>query len=256
MYQEEIETSRGDLGSDSSAGGTGYYANLTRSILEMNPRFVGGGSSRIAEQPHDTQTQTLSRIQHDYDSGNVDLTESGANDADQGLCLSMVRDHFFGCGEFCSRVNLPVLFCFFQWQPWASLLVYGIKVVEGRSWPTTHRGRLWIAAAAKKASPEEMTVIIEQHVAQAQAGKPLPKIFPTSCVLGCVDIVDCLTQEQYQANVPDPLQRQSESPHVFICSNPRILKTQVPISGDHKIFSLEPEVLQRCRDLLKKQDAK
>lgn len=33
-------------------------------------------------------------------------------------------------------------------QPWASLLVYGIKRIEGRSWPTTFRGRLWIHATS------------------------------------------------------------------------------------------------------------
>lgn len=38
-------------------------------------------------------------------------------------------------------------------QPWASLLVHGIKRVEGRSWPTDHRGRLWIASTAQEASP-------------------------------------------------------------------------------------------------------
>jgi len=39
-------------------------------------------------------------------------------------------------------------------QPWASLLVYGLKRVEGRSWPTAHRGKLWIHAASKEADPE------------------------------------------------------------------------------------------------------
>ena len=34
-------------------------------------------------------------------------------------------------------------------QPWASLLVYGIKMCEGRVWSTEHRGRLWIHAASK-----------------------------------------------------------------------------------------------------------
>ena len=32
--------------------------------------------------------------------------------------------------------------CLSMHQPWASLLVYGIKTVEGRSWPTTHRGAI------------------------------------------------------------------------------------------------------------------
>lgn len=242
MYEEDIENTRADV---VTGAGTGYYANITNSVLEMNPRFVrvkGDKQPSEGEQQHHHQHQgagAMSRIQHDFDSGNVDLAEgslgsaAGAStregdDSDQGLCLSM-------------------------WQPWASLLVCGIKVVEGRSWSTAHRGRLWIAAAAKKAAPEEMRTVIDQHVAQGPAGKPLPKIFPTSCVLGCVDIVDCLTLEQYQANVPDPLQRQSESAFVFVCANHKTLKTPVPISGDHKIFSLEPEVLERCQSQLRQQ---
>ncbi|KAB2621387.1 hypothetical protein D8674_023569 [Pyrus ussuriensis x Pyrus communis] len=38
----------------------------------------------------------------------------------------------------------------------ASLLVYGIKRVEGRSWPSPIRGRLWIHAAGKV--PDEATI--------------------------------------------------------------------------------------------------
>ncbi len=39
--------------------------------------------------------------------------------------------------------------CMSMHQPYASLLVGGIKMHEGRAWYTPHRGRLWIAAAAK-----------------------------------------------------------------------------------------------------------
>ena len=38
--------------------------------------------------------------------------------------------------------------CISMHQPWASLLVAGIKTVEGRSWSTKHRGPLWIASTA------------------------------------------------------------------------------------------------------------
>ncbi len=41
-------------------------------------------------------------------------------------------------------------------QPWASLLVAGIKKHEGRPWYTSHRGRLWIAATAKPVDVEEV----------------------------------------------------------------------------------------------------
>jgi hypothetical protein len=33
-------------------------------------------------------------------------------------------------------------------QPWASLLVHGLKQIEGRNWSTLHRGALWIASAS------------------------------------------------------------------------------------------------------------
>lgn len=66
--------------------------------------------------------------------------------------------------------------CLSMHQPYASLLVAGVKqyVVhfvlsnsfqpfflrhEGRTWPTTHRGRLWIAAAAKPPEEDEILAL-------------------------------------------------------------------------------------------------
>lgn len=43
--------------------------------------------------------------------------------------------------------------CLSMHQPWASLLVMGIKKHEGRTWYTPYRGRLWIHAASKQ--PDE-----------------------------------------------------------------------------------------------------
>lgn len=81
--------------------------------------------------------------------------------------------------------------CLSMHQPWASLLVRGIKRrvskkppttlqsyglidlfgfllcrVEGRTWYTSHRGRLWIAAAAKKPTPQEIAEVeaIYRHI--------------------------------------------------------------------------------------------
>lgn len=42
--------------------------------------------------------------------------------------------------------NKDKMMCLSMHQPWASLLVYGIKRVEGRGWNTDFRGRLWIHA--------------------------------------------------------------------------------------------------------------
>lgn len=41
------------------------------------------------------------------------------------------------------------MICLTMHQPWASLLVHGIKRVEGRGWNTDFRGRLWIHAGRR-----------------------------------------------------------------------------------------------------------
>lgn len=38
------------------------------------------------------------------------------------------------------------------WQPWASLIAWGAKEYETRSWPTNYRGKLAIHAAKRKPS--------------------------------------------------------------------------------------------------------
>ncbi|XP_028678577.2 activating signal cointegrator 1 [Erpetoichthys calabaricus] len=53
--------------------------------------------------------------------------------------------------------------CLSMHQPWASLLVKGIKRVEGRTWYTPHRGRLWIAAAAKRPTPQEISQVEDTY---------------------------------------------------------------------------------------------
>ena len=48
--------------------------------------------------------------------------------------------------------------CLSMHQPWASLLVMGIKIHEGRTWYSQHRGRLWIHAGSKVPTPEDIKV--------------------------------------------------------------------------------------------------
>lgn len=44
-------------------------------------------------------------------------------------------------------------------QPWASLLVYGLKRIEGRAWPTDYNGRLWIHATSTKPTAQDIEVL-------------------------------------------------------------------------------------------------
>ena len=96
MYQEEVDSGRADILSDS---GTGYYAGLTPTAMPMVPRFVNvaaveAAHQNLAARPSSVPASShIPRVQHDFDSGSVDIAQGGidADTNDQGLCLSMVR---------------------------------------------------------------------------------------------------------------------------------------------------------------------
>ncbi|XP_042263245.1 activating signal cointegrator 1 [Thunnus maccoyii] len=136
--------------------------------------------------------------------------------------------------------------CLSMHQPWASLLVKGIKRVEGRTWYTSHRGRLWIAAAAKKPTPQEIAEVETMYRHIYRKEPRFPKDYPTGCLLGCVNVTDCLSQEQFRQQFPDTCE-ESASPFVFICTSPQELLVKFPMKGKHKIWKLESHYHQGAK---------
>lgn len=79
-------------------------------------------------------------------------------------------------------------------QPYASLIVSGIKDIENRSWKTSYRGRVLIHASAVPAlsgieelTPEQMQFAYYE----IEDGKEIEPIL-TSAIIGSVEIVDCV----------------------------------------------------------------
>lgn len=76
-------------------------------------------------------------------------------------------------------------------QPWASLIIHGLKVFETRSWSTKYSGALAIHAGKTFAlahSPELTEAL-------GQIGKTHPGPLPLGCVLGIVNLENCFTAE-------------------------------------------------------------
>ncbi|CAH0590071.1 unnamed protein product [Chrysodeixis includens] len=140
--------------------------------------------------------------------------------------------------------------CLSMHQPWASLLIEGIKMHEGRTWYSSHRGRLWIASTVKPAD-QDVVRAMENHyrVLYPELEMNFPSFYPTGCLLGCVNVVDCLTQEEYQKKYPDG---DCDSPYVFICSNPISLRLRFPIKGQHKIYALDKTIHQAAVKCIQK----
>lgn len=134
--------------------------------------------------------------------------------------------------------------CLSMHQPYASLLVCGVKKDEGRTWYSAHRGRLWIGSGAKKIASEEIAEIERLHLNRNDADMRLPKNYPNGCLLGCVNVEDCLEQKVYREKYPHG---DSGSPFVLVCSNPQELVVKFPIQGKHKIYKLDENIHQAAK---------
>lgn len=144
--------------------------------------------------------------------------------------------------------------CLSMHQPWASLLVRGVKRVEGRTWYTSHRGRLWIAAAAKKPTPQEIAQVEDMYRHMYRREPAFPAEYPTGCLLGCVNVSDCLSQETFREQFPDVCE-ESASPFVFICTSPHELLVKFPMKGKHKIWKMESHYHQGAKKGLRPSPA-
>ncbi|XP_047082932.1 activating signal cointegrator 1-like isoform X1 [Lolium rigidum] len=96
-------------------------------------------------------------------------------------------------------------------QPWASLLVHGIKRVEGRSWPSPVTGRLWIHAASKVPDPDTVAAMEafyrEIHAVDGVTHIDFPQHYPISRLLvnwtlSRASCLSCLTLEGERGHLP------------------------------------------------------
>ncbi|KAL0486775.1 hypothetical protein AKO1_012119 [Acrasis kona] len=137
-------------------------------------------------------------------------------------------------------------------QPYASLLVHGIKRHEGRTWTHGHTGRLWIASTSQEPTPEEIESLEHFYKSEPYCrDKGYPLHYPTSVVLGCVDVREIMPKKDYDKKYTQASEHESESDHVFICENPRRLIVPLPISGRPKIYPLPGDLVESCHSGLR-----
>ncbi|ESO09785.1 hypothetical protein HELRODRAFT_183880 [Helobdella robusta] len=223
----------GDVDGSAADGGGDYSIHnmdLMRPIFTADDLETSDTSSTTAsknfhlhQQPHHNRMRVV------QDSG-VQMM------VDEGMCLSM---H----------------------QPWASLLVAGIKKHEGRTWYTAHRGVLWIASTSKRPDETDIDAMENfykkfyngyfknffEYLKYADENIKFPKTYPSSCLLGRVIVEDCISEDDYKDQFPSG---ESESPFVLICGDPMELKVKFPIKGKHKIYKLEPSLHKGAKKAL------
>jgi hypothetical protein len=77
-------------------------------------------------------------------------------------------------------------------QPWASLIVEGIKDIENRTWKTKFRGRVLIHASAQLAKYD----LTEDQFTQSGSKVLWDSYNLKSMIIGSVEIVDCVINHE------------------------------------------------------------
>lgn len=152
--------------------------------------------------------------------------------------------------------NKSNIYCMSMHQPWASLLVHGIKRFEGRDWYTTYRGKLWIASTQKQLDETILCELQQEYMQTYNISiSSFPTVYPIGYIIGYVYVDNVLTQEQFQQYRKDLLCKgntiieNSISEYVFICSHFTILHVPIPITGEHKIYKISKDISKRLRTM-------
>ena len=70
-----------------------------------------------------------------------------------------------------------------------------------------------------------------------------PNVYPTSALLGCVEVVDVIDNETYKTTFPPDQQEETGSEFLFICTKPQRLVVPQQMSGQHKICTKSWRIL-------------
>ncbi|TNV83680.1 hypothetical protein FGO68_gene10563 [Halteria grandinella] len=160
---------------------------------------------------------------------------------------------FEGDQDFFREVD-DVGMCLSMHQPWASLLVHGFKRFEGREWTHKFRGPLWIHSTAQKPS-QELINQLEDRYREFYSCDDMPDFpdrYPTSVVVGRVDLVDVITLDEYHDTVPKKLQEPTECQYQFVVRNPCYLEMPPRMSGQPNIYKMDKALHFGIKELIKK----
>lgn len=111
-------------------------------------------------------------------------------------------------------------------QPWAYLIVSGIKRIENRDWTTDYRGPLlihasmsWHAAAA------------DRDEFQQRYRVKIPNELPQGAIVGCVLLIDVITHSR---------DRFFTGPYGFVLAKPQMLDP-IPMLGRSRLFDVDAD---------------
>lgn len=131
------------------------------------------------------------------------------------------------------------------WQPWASLIICGMKKVETRSWPapSSIRGHRIAIASTKSIRREQRDAADEAYFKRHYEASGLPPLddLPLGCVLGTVMVVGC---REMDSELIQDLDSQEQAFGIYgpgrfawFLSDPLPLERPVPARGGQGLWN-------------------
>jgi len=143
-------------------------------------------------------------------------------------------------------------------QPYAALIVAGIKNIENRSWMSNHSGPV-VIVSTRTAEPQKWWKHEREKV--KRLGIPFPEKLSEldGYALGVVDFYSMIVttiEGTTETNYPEPdtLDKTWWIPDMvgFIFENPRALATPIPVKGMLGLYTLPAEIEARIVAQLKR----
>jgi hypothetical protein len=134
-------------------------------------------------------------------------------------------------------------------QPWATLLMRGVKRFETRGWQTRHRGLLAIHASARIPYGERELCRTEPcRRLLRDAGYESWKQLPLGVILGTVELVRCVRVEDLEPDSCSSTDRQWASFHpgrwAWEVIQPRPWAVPLPVRGSLGVFEVTLPLFQ------------
>ena len=155
-------------------------------------------------------------------------------------------------------VNQPILKAISIRQPYAGLIMAGIKNIENRSWFTNYRGPLAIVST-KSPDAAEWWGPMRERCKRLGVGFPEALCKVNGSILGVVDFNYLVYTDEMGHGVTDhPTLTDAQvatwwngQDVGFVFEHPRLLSTPIPISGRLGLYNLTPEIITRIEKQLK-----
>lgn len=128
-------------------------------------------------------------------------------------------------------------------QPWASLILAGLKTIETRSARTKRRGRVYLHAGSTMGKAEREAAIREGFD---------PDTLPRGAIIGSIEIVDAVRAEDLVVSDAERSRGDYRAGRWgWKVANVRALSTPVAASGALSFWSVPPDIAQAAEDQLK-----